>query len=146
MESIDLHKDRHQTPPEKIRQEKHDRLLTDKAEQRSQRCWCDDCDKLSLVWVREVQFDLKEEKAGINHAMVSSKDYDGPVPGFCWKHLYTGPAELAQVVYYSRPEVQWGFRPNRWFVIFTDGNKIGGNCIEFDAPPTVVTEEHISVT
>jgi hypothetical protein len=144
MESLDLTKNRHQTPLEKLRQERYDRALTDKADSRQEFCWCEGCRNKCVSWVREVQFDIKEDKAGIDFALVSSSDYDGPVPGFCHFHAISGPPELAQAVYFSRGEMTWGFRPNRWFTIFTDGTKVGGFCVEFEAPATIIAEEHIT--
>ena len=46
--------------------------------------------------------------------------------------IATGPIALAEAVYKSRPEMQWGFQPNRWFVVFTDGSEQGGSCHQID--------------
>jgi hypothetical protein len=113
---------------EKIQQEKKDELLTEKAELRQPNCWRWDCNRPANVWVREVQFDLKHADAGINYAAVSSDSYPGPVPGFCHFHLSQASEELAEVVYLDQPPMHWGFRPNRWHVVFTDGTKVGGTC------------------
>ena len=136
-------KERPLTPPEKIRIEKLDGLLTAKAEQRDEECWSYGCTRRPCAWVREVRFDVKEELAGMHNATVTTRDYSGPVPGFCHGCIATGPAELAQRVYFSRPEMYWGFRPTRWFVIFTDGTKQGGSALEIDPKqlqPKIVEE------
>jgi hypothetical protein len=103
-----------------------------------------DCARRASVWVHEVGYDFKGEKAApVNHVAVSSMDYSGPVPGFCTFCLGKGPEELAQTVYFARPEMYWGVRPNRWFVSFTDGTRQGGMCIEIDpkqAMPKIVEE------
>lgn len=124
-------KPRDLSPSEKIALEKKDEILTEKAEIRSDVCWS--CERPAYVWVREVCFDFKGDKAEpVQHTAVSSADYPGPVPGFCHFCVATAPPELAQAVYFDRPEMYWGVRPNRWFVVFTDGTKQGGNCIELD--------------
>jgi len=131
-------------PQEKIALERRDALLTQKAESREPTCWRHDCDRPATVWVREVSFDFKGERAEpLHHTAVSSADYSGPVPGFCRFHLGTGPSELAQAVYFSRPEMYWGVRPNRWFVSFTDGTKQGGAAVSIDPKqesPKIVQE------
>jgi hypothetical protein len=99
-----------------------------------------DCSKLALIWVHEIQF---SNKLQLDTHMVSSKDYEGPVPGLCWAHMYSGAPMLAETVYLDRQEMLWGFRPTHWFVVFTDGSKTGGECLSFDPPQTVITEEHI---
>jgi len=139
-----LERPRELTPPEKIALGRKDAVLTAKAESRDETCWNHACARRATVWVREVTFDFKGERAEpVRHAAVSSADYPGPVPGFCAFHLGTGPAELAQAVYFSRPEMQWGVRPNRWFVSFTDGTKQGGMAVEIDPKqemPKIVEE------
>lgn len=112
----------------KLAQEQVDEILTIKSENRQQTCWCFDCNNKATVWVREVQFDLKGDKADINNAVVSSRDYPGPIPGFCFAHIASGPKELAEVVYWDRTEIYLGLRPRKWWVIFTDGTKQGGLC------------------
>lgn len=126
------------TPPEKIALERKDAVLTAKAESRATECWSYGCARAPVAWVREVSYDFKGDKAApVRHSAISSGDYPGPVPGFCHGHLGTGPAELARTVYFDRPEMQWGARPNRWFVSFTDGTKQGGSVMEID--PAEVT-------
>src|SRR3954465_11418867 len=66
------------TPQEKIAQEKLDDELTLKAEVRDPKCWCAACYRPAYTWVREVQFDLRGDRAGANQAIVSSRDYSGP--------------------------------------------------------------------
>jgi len=129
----DIEKPRHLTPPEKVALARKDDELQAKAESRASTCWQHGCARRATVWVREVSFDFKGERAEpVQHAAVSSSDYPGPVPGFCAFHLGTGPAELARAVYFDRPEMIWGVRPNRWFVSFTDGTKQGGMAVEID--------------
>lgn len=115
-------------PQEKLAQEAVDELLTIKAEDRQETCWCFGCNNKTSVWVREVQFDLKGDKSDINHAIVSSRDYPGPIPGFCFGHISVGPKELAEAVYWDKTEIYLGLRPRKWWVIFTDGTKQGGLC------------------
>ena len=112
----------------KIAQQKLDELLTEKSEVRQESCWCPDCKGKPVVWVREIQFDMRGDKVGINQHVVSTKDYDGPVPGFCVAHVAKGPADLAEIVYWDRTEIYLGLRPRKWWVIFTDGTKQGGLC------------------
>lgn len=128
--------------PEKIANEERDKLIAEKAQIRSTQCWCWDCDKPAAYWVKVVQFDLRHPDARVDSASVDSSDYDGPIPGFCWAHE-SRVSELAQAVYASRPEMQWGFRPTRWFAIFTDGTKVGGETLSIapePATPTVTDE------
>jgi hypothetical protein len=115
-------------PKEKIARERLDGFLTEKAEQRQEVCWCADCKMSASVWVREIQFDLKGDKADVNNSIVSSADYPGPVPGFCFAHVASGPKQLAEIVYWDRTEIYLGLRPRKWWVIFTDGTKHGGLC------------------
>lgn len=136
-------KARELTPQEKIVAAKLDKFLVEKSMLQDELCWCEDCTKQARVWAREVQFDMKEGKAEANFRQVSSADYSGPVPGFCLGHIGTGPAQLAQAVYFSREEMKWGLKPKRWFVIFTDGSKQGGDCLQLDPKqiqPTIVEE------
>lgn len=141
----DIEKPRDLTPPEKIKREKIDATLTEKAEVRDEICWAYGCKNKARVWAREVQFDFKSQmKHDIDHAVVSSRDYDGPIPGFCIGHVQRA-SELAERVYFSRNEMYWGLRPTRWWVIFTDGTKTGGLCTEIDPKQEmpVVTDELI---
>ena len=135
------------TPVEKIQRDRLDQILTCKAETRDENCWMKGlgCSHKASTWVREIQFDLKEEKANINHSALSSANYNGPIPGFCKGHIGTGPAQLAQTVYFSRSEMYWGFRPNRYFVIFTDGTKQGGPCVQIDPKQLepIIVEEYM---
>lgn len=121
-----------------------DQTLTEKAEIKADHCWS--ChERKPIAWVREVQFDVMESAAEIDHASISSADYEGPVPGFCFACIADGPPRLARAVYYDQEQMQWGFRPSRWFCIFTDGTKQGGSCMEIahDVPETHIEEEHI---
>jgi len=140
----DLEKPRHLNVIEKAMLVEKTKGLVEKAEQRDERCWVHKCDRIARVWVREVGFDFKGDKAELGqHIAVSSSDYPGPVPGFCYFHMAGGPEELAEKVYFDRPEMYWGVRPNRWIVIFTDGTKRGGSCIELDPKmqqPKIVQE------
>ncbi len=132
---------------DKIALDRKDDLLTEKAEWRQPMCW-KDCGQHASVWVREVGFDFKGTKAApIDHIAISSSDYPGPVPGFCHFCLGLGPEQLAERVYFDRPEMYWGVRPNRWFVVFTDGTRQGGLCIELHPDTQVlpkIVEEFIS--
>jgi hypothetical protein len=131
--SPDVEKPRELTPTEKIALDRKNEYLTQKAESRQEECWSYGCTRKATVWVREVGFDFKGSKADpLNHIAVSSADYVGPVPGFCTFCLGSGPAKLAEAVYFSRPEMVWGVRPNRWFVSFTDGTRQGGMAIALD--------------
>lgn len=112
----------------KIAQQKVDEFLSLRSEDRQEECWCLGCKAKPIVWVREVQFDMRGEKIGINQHVVSTKDYDGPIPGFCAGHLGPGPTQLAETVYWDRTEISMGLRPLKWWVIFTDGTKQGGLC------------------
>jgi hypothetical protein len=112
----------------KIAQQKIDLLLTDKAETRQNFCWYPECKGKPIAWVREIQFDMRGDKVGINQHVVSTSDYDGPVPGFCMVHIANGPKSLAENVYWDRTEIYLGLRPRKWWVIFTDGTKQGGLC------------------
>lgn len=98
-------------------------MLNEKALFRETECRVLGCNKAPQVWVREVGFG-----SDITDIVVSSADYQGPVPGFCIGHLATGPADLARDVYYSRPEMMWGLTPENWFVSFTDGSMHRGLC------------------
>lgn len=115
-------------PQEKILQERIDDFITLKAEERQEFCWCEGCERKASAWVREVQFDFKGDKAGINNAVVSSRDYQGPIPGFCFAHIGSGPKQIAEKVYWDRTEIYLGLRPRKWWVIFTDGTTHGGLC------------------
>lgn len=139
----DVEKPRRLTAPEKIALEKKDAVLTEKSELRQDMCWkCGD--RKAYVWVREVGYDFKGSKAeAVQHAAISSSDYPGPVPGFCNFCIAVGPAELAEAVYFNRPEMYWGVRPNRWFVSFTDGTKQGDMIVTIDPKqelPTIIEE------
>jgi hypothetical protein len=142
-----IEKPRSLDAPEKIALDKKQKLLTEKAEVREEMCWCYECPRKATTWVREVGFDFKGDKAApVDHIAISSADYVGPVPGFCTFCLGYGPKELSETVYFSRPEMYWGVRPNRWFVSFTDGTRQGGFCVEIDPKqemPTIL-EEFIS--
>lgn len=138
----DLEKPRDLTPEEKIAFDKRMARLGAKAEHRELRCW--KCLHTAKVWVRSVDFDHKGEKAElVKHAQVSSDDYPGPVPGFCISCLVSGPRELAEAIYWDRPEIQMGVRPTRWSVLFTDGNVTAGDCVDLSRgfEPRVVSEK-----
>lgn len=112
----------------KIALQKSDSLLTEKSETRQEDCWHFGCKNKASIWVREVQFDMRGDKVGINQHVVSTRDYQGPIPGFCSAHIGVGPAQLAETVYWDRTEIYLGLRPRKWWVIFTDGTKQGGLC------------------
>ena len=48
------------------------------------------------------------------------------------KHEVVGVEKLVEAVCISRPELQWGYRPERWIVIHTDGIKREGVFIAID--------------
>lgn len=112
----------------KIAQQKVDQILSIKSEDRQEECWSNGCTRKPSIWVREIQFDMRGDKVGINQHIVSTRDYEGPIPGFCSLHLGSGPAEIAEAVYWDRTEIYLGLRPRKWWVIFTDGTKQGGLC------------------
>jgi hypothetical protein len=131
---------------EKIKREAVDLLLTEKSEIRSETCWVNDgCSGKPIVWVREVSFDLLHPDSRVDRAAVSSADYNGPVPGFCFRHINCADL-LAEVVYLDHPVMQWGFRPLRWHVIYTDGTKESGSCdvIEDSLPELIVEDTYIT--
>lgn len=122
-----------ETPWRKIAQQQRDERITDMADFRQEHCWL--CRHRPDVWVREVVFDLggKEEMPVRKSALaVDSEHFPGPVPGFCAAHLGAGPKQLAETVYNMHEVVAWGFRPTRWFVIFTDGSMMRGSAVEID--------------
>lgn len=123
----ELTKQRDLPPVEKIALTRKENDLRAKAESRQELCWW--CQKLKANrWVFEVGFDLKEDKAVLGqHTVISSVDYPGPVPGFC-SVCWDAPRQLAQAVYYDRPEISLGVRPSRWFVRMTDGQLFNGEC------------------
>lgn len=133
LEHPDLAKPRHLDPAEKIALAKLDAQTTEKALSRQKTCWCLNCERPAIVWIREVCFDMKGEKAApVQHKQVSSADYDGPVPGFCLRHEASGPPELAAAVYWNRPEIAWGVKPTRWWAVYTSGLMQGGDCLSMD--------------
>lgn len=140
-------KDRSLTFEEKKARATVDEELTRKAEQRQGCCWmktATGCRNKPARWVRDVQFDLKEDRAGINFAQVSSSDLEGPVPGFC-NQCVNEASRLAEAVYFNHPMVQMGMRPRRWHVIFTDGTRTGGLVAQIDPNPQspIVIDEYI---
>ena len=143
----DVEKPRHLTPSEKIALDKKMQFLHEWAQaQHQEMCW--QCtERKATIWVVEVGFDFKGDKADpVQHNAISSADYPGPVPGFCTFCLGHGPAKLAEAVYFDRPEMYWGVRPTRWFVSFTDGTRTGDRIITIDPKqelPTII-EEFIS--
>ena len=123
-------------PRRKIAEQRDASNLSQFVDSRQDHCWL--CDRNPTVWVREVVFDLGEnEHDPIRKTAlaVDSRHYPGPVPGFCYFHLASGPGLLAETVYNGHEVVAWGFRPSRWFVMFTDGTMARGNAIEIDANP-----------
>jgi len=118
------HKDRHLSMHEKFARQALDASLLLQSERRDQRCWMHDlgCTSPARTWVFELGFDRKEMKAALDFAQVNTSKYEGAVPGFCNFHLATGPALLAEKVYFTDPAMAWGYLPTRWFVKFTDGS------------------------
>lgn len=127
-----------QTPKDKIRREALDTHLTQKAEKRQPLCWFPSCNRDCKVWVREVRFDIGESGIPLEKATVDSSNYPGPVPGFCHSHIHCGPPLLAERVYFDHGVMQAGFRPSQWWVIFTDGTKQGGDCIQINPTPSIM--------
>lgn len=141
----DVEKPRSLTSVEKIALDSKNLFLTQKAEQREEWCWLCEIRK-ATVWVHEVGFDFKGEKAAaVQHNAITSADYPGPVPGFCTFCLGDGPSVLAEKVYFDRPEMYWGVRPTRWFVSFTDGTKQGNDIRTIDIKGELpkIVEEHL---
>lgn len=122
------------TPREKIAIEKIQKEITLKSMTRELTCWCLQCDRDAVTWVREVQFDLKNDKIGNDQAIIDTSDYSGPIPGFCRVHDVIGPKQLAETIYSVREEFKWGAPASRWFVVFTDGTKQGGQIKVLDIP------------
>lgn len=109
-------------PMEKTAIEKQNRILTQKAEVRSARCWQDNCRNAPRVWVREIIFDLFKLGSPVTLSGVNT-DYTGPIPGFCFAHEVSSVPLLAEIVYKTREEMQWGYYPSRAVVVFTDGSR-----------------------
>ena len=126
-----------QAPWRKIVQQRNDELLTELSDVRETHCWL--CDRPPHTWVREVVYDLgqhEDEPIRKTALAVDSTHFSGPVPGFCYAHLGNGPRELAELIYNAHDVVAWGFRPTRWFVMFTDGWMARGSTLEIDIDPT----------
>lgn len=145
MGDLMIYADLNELPTDKIRFGRIERFLGEKAETREPMCWREGCRRNAITWVREVLFDLAEEGAPQRKASVDSSHLTGPVPGFCGFCInsWDGPRLLAQKVYSIQEPMAWGFRPNRWFVILTDGLPIGGDCIELEAPPQPIVREEV---
>lgn len=115
----------------------HDRLyrqLAGAAMGRQEHCWMREargCQGTPILHVQEVGLDMREQGARSRVALLSSKDLKGPVPGFCVGCMATAPAMLAEAVYSMRRETQFGVKPRRWFIRFTDGTSQVGECKEF---------------
>lgn len=140
----DIEKPRSLDALDKIALDSKQKLLHEWADaQRQDMCWAD-CGRKASIWVVEVGYDFKGEKAApVDHIAISSADYTGhPVPGFCHYCLGRGPEQLAEAVYFNRPEMYWGVRPNRWFVTFTDGTRQGGLCVELHPNTQVLPKIH----
>lgn len=136
-------KETEKTPAKKIALEKLDAELTLKAEEREPTCWSYGCDRAAHKWVREIQFDIKGSKVGADNAVVSTRDLGGPAPGFCFGHDAAGPMALAEAVYHMKEEFKWGLPVTRWWVIYTDGTKTGGEVHALNlGPGYVVKDEH----
>lgn len=122
------------TPKERIQRQRHDAQLAAKATAREEKCWRHTvgCKGKAITHVAAVEFDMKADGEPTGSAFISTNDYPGPVPGFCLACQSRGPQDLAQAVFVSRPEMQWGFKPRRWFVLFTDGTQQGGLVEEID--------------
>ena len=122
----DVGKPRFLDGPEKLLLEKLNIERAEKAESRQSMCWW--CGNQPAVrWVHHVGFDLKDDDAVLgHHAIITSDDYPGPVPGFCHHCEDEGPKNLALVVYMDTPAVHFGARARRWYVQFTDSGQKGG--------------------
>lgn len=135
---------RQMTPAEKLQRQRQDALLAAKAVVRDTMCWRSSvgCKGRAMTHVAAVEFDLKAPNEPRGHAFIDTSDYPGAVPGFCVGCIGTGPQDLAQAVFMSRPEMQWGFKPTRWFVLFTDGSSQGGDVKEIDllGTPTYIEQ------
>ncbi len=129
----------------KMAEDRRKVLVGEVTQWRSDKCWL--CDRHPDTWVREVIFDMSDigEPDMVTALVVNSDTYTGPTPGFCTFHLGAGPRELAQVVYYDSAVVAWGYRPARWFVVFTDGTRVQGRAVEIDPNPErapITHDEH----
>lgn len=130
-------KDRQLSLEESRALKEHRQKLAQAAEIRQDFCWMRDatgCQNRPHIWVREVFFDSKDDGVPTNFVEVSSKNLQGPVPGFC-PTCINHCSLLAERVYFSHPAVYWGVRPRRWFVSFTDGSKQGGPIGVIDPNP-----------
>jgi hypothetical protein len=130
----------------KFAEDRRQVLVGEHAQWRSDKCWL--CDRRPDTWVREVIFDIADigEPDMKTALVVNSETYTGPVPGFCHLHLGAGPRELAQIVYNDSLVVAWGYRPSRWFVVFTDGTRVEGRAREIDPNPErapITHDEHL---
>ena len=130
------------SPAAKLRLDRHHKSLGEQAQQRQVNCWMKDatgCSANASIHVREVGFDLRDLQAAQRVAMISSKDIEGPVPGFCAGCVANGPALLAEMLYRRQPQMRMGFKPTRWLVSFTDGSKAVGSCEQIDLHRAVFT-------
>ena len=138
--NADSHDDR---PEHKLAQMRVDDYLADHIASRQDHCWL--CERTPVTWVREVVFDLgdnQEMPVRTTALAVDSRHYPGPVPGFCGFHLGSGPAQLAEIIYNDHEVITWGYRPSRWFVMFTDGSMARGKAIQIDAKPELAPITH----
>lgn len=126
----DILKDGKTLPAEKLAQERVDSVITSKAEMRQEDCWVAGCPHKPVVWVREIQFDLAKVGAPINISNVTTADYEGPIPALC--PLHERAEQLTEAVYLDRKEMQWGFKPERAIVIYTDGSYTEIECLQID--------------
>lgn len=138
------HATRTLSPAEKLQRQRHDAVLAAKAVVRDANCWRSTvgCRGKAHTHVAAVEFDLKADDQPRGHAFIDTSEYPGAVPGFCIGCMGHGPRDLAQAVFVTRPEAKWGFKPKRWFVLFTDGTVQGGDVEEIDilGTPTFIEE------
>lgn len=95
---------------------------------RDSHCWmytATKCPHPPKVWVHEVQFDYKEDSASHNFAQMTSARLSGSRPGFC-RGCIRFANMLAEKVFLVDPATEWGMRPRRWHVVFSDGSVESG--------------------
>lgn len=142
-EDFGSNKDYDLTPKVKIAEDKANKETGLRAETRESSCWSYGCDKNAVMWVSEIRFDMMGDKAGANNTLIDTRDFEGPVPGFCRGHSVVGPKDLAEAVYHMKDEFKYGVAARRWWAILTDGTKQGGEIQKLNlGPGWTIKDEH----